>query len=240
MTAFGSDVIVSAVKDLKVPEHKPTIYASAKTQKQLRESPSGSSAAKTAPATDPWLETDPWAGYTKKPVTATQASSSRREEIHEQIRSEVQSAFNEAISKKKDVIMEEGENDYTTENELRLVALESGMTELQQQNTKFMQWFQHTGDRLQQEGLMQEVQEAVKTHAGALHTMNNMVQNTEKSIGEVHNTLNVHQQELHSIGSNFKTAMKTMKDEISDDMMQSFNQQYGKLEALLEKRHKAN
>jgi len=31
-----------------------------------------------------------------------------------------------------------------------------------------------------------------------------------------------------------------MKDEISDDMMQSFNQQYGKLEALLEKRHKAN
>lgn len=200
MAAFGSDVIISAVKDLKVPEHKPTIYASAKTQKQLRESPSGSSAAKTAPATDPWLETDPWAGYTKKPVTATQASSSRREEIHEQIRSEVRSAFNEAISKKKDVIMEEGENDYTTENELRLVALESGMTELQQQNTKFMQWFQHTEDRLQQqEGLMQEVQEAVKTHAGALHTMNNLVQNTEKSIGEVHNTLNVHQQELHSI-----------------------------------------
>ena len=66
------------------------------------------------------------------------------------------------------------------------------------------------------------------------------MQNTEKAIGEVHNTLNVHQQELHSIGANFKTGMNKMKDEITDGLMQSFDQQFGKLEALLEKRQKSS
>ena len=243
MTAFGSDVIISAVKDLKVPESKPTIYASAKTQKQLREPQATSSLAKSSASTDPWLEGDPWGGYNSKKIgQAPQPSGSRRDEIQEQIRSEVKMAFNDAVSKKKDVMMlDEGDDTYTTANELRFVALESGLTELQQQNTQFMQWFQQTGDRLQnQEGLLQEVQTTIQAHAGALQNLNSMAKPTEHAIGEVHHTLNGHQQELHSIGANFTSALKTMNDEISDEMMQSFNQQYGKLEALLEKRHKTS
>ena len=69
---------------------------------------------------------------------------------------------------------------------------------------------------------MQEVQTTVQSHAGALQQLSSTVTNTEKAIGEVHPTLNIHQ------------------DELSDEMMNSFQQQYGKLEALLEKRHKTD
>ena len=184
MTAFGSDVIVSTVK-----EHKPTIYASAKTQKQLQDPPASSS--KPTTTIDPWLEADPWAGYSTKSSSTPSTSTSRKDEIQEQISSEVANAFHDAILKKKDVWMDDGDDTYTTENELRLVALESGVSELKQQNTPFMQWFQQTGDRLQKhEGIMQEVQDTVQTHAGARQNMNNIVKNTEKAIGEVHQTLN--------------------------------------------------
>ena len=87
---------------------------------------------------------------------------------------------------------------------------------------------------------MKEVQEKVSTHAGALQQLASSVNNAEKAIGEVHSTLNTHQQEIHSMGNNFQTAVRSMKEELSGEMMQSFNQQYGKLEALLEKRHKTN
>eukprot|EP00435_Cladocopium_sp_Y103_P049900 s843_g15.t1 len=53
MTAFGSDVIITAVKDLQVHENKPQIYATAKTQKLLRDQPSSSTSAKPASAGDP-------------------------------------------------------------------------------------------------------------------------------------------------------------------------------------------
>eukprot|EP00435_Cladocopium_sp_Y103_P052802 s843_g16.t1 len=137
--------------------------------------------------------------------------------------------------------MDDEHDIYTTENELRFVALESGLSELQKQNGQFLQWFQQTGDRMQTaEKTMQDIQTNVDAHAGVLQTMSSSLTNAEKAIGEVHQTLNTHQQELHSIGSNFKTAMRTIKDEISDEMTQSFNQQFNRLEALLEKRHKTS
>ena len=92
----------------------------------------------------------------------------------------------------------------------------------------------------QTENVMQEMRTNVQIHAGILHTVSTAVTNAEQAIGEVHQTLNVHQQELASIGTNFQNAMRSMKDEITGDMTQSFNQQFSKLEALLEKRHKTN
>jgi len=240
MTAFGADVVISAVKELQRPEQKPQIYATAKTQKLLRETPSSSSNnSRTNTSTDPWLDKDPWGGYQPSGQPPLKTGQTRRAELQEQIRHDVQHAV--ARLAHKDDMTDDSGPSYTTENEMRFVALESGLNELQQQNGQFMQWFQQTGDRLQQnENVMREVQDNVTTHGGALQQLAATVTNAEKAIGEVHNTLNSHQQEIHSMGTNFQTAVRSMKEELSGEMMQSFNQQYGKLEALLEKRHKTS
>ena len=245
MTAFGGDIIITAIKDLQVQETKPTIYATPKTHKHLRDKPTkASSSTETTASTnvDPWIAADPWGGYEKKiPTTSNTAGKTYRAELQEQIRQDINIAFQDQLKARADDMTDDSGPCYTTETEQSFVALESGISELKQQNGQFMQWFQQTGERMQQhESLMQEVQTTVQSHAGALQQLTSTVSSTEAAIGEVHQTLNVHQQEIHSMGNNFKTAVKSMKDELSDEMMNSFNQQYGKLEALLEKRHKAN
>lgn len=240
MTAFGSDVVITAVKELHKPEQKPQIYATAKTQKLLREKPAAmTSSSRIGNNSDPWLDKDPWGGYKPSGSTPAKVSQTHRADLQEQIRKDVQTAMDQL--NKKDDMMDDQDPIYTTETEQRFMALETGLCELQQQNGQFLQWFQQTGERLQQnETVMKEVQENVSTHAGALQQLASSVNNAEKAIGEVHSTLNTHQQEIHSMGNNFQTAVRSMKEELSGEMMQSFNQQYGKLEALLEKRHKTN
>eukprot|EP00435_Cladocopium_sp_Y103_P064500 s304_g26.t1 len=114
MAAFGSDVIITAVKDLQVQESKPQIYATAKTQRHLRELPTSTAGAKVASSSDPWIDDDPWGGYrtTTAPVS-TASSSTRRAEIREQIRNDVQTAVREVH---RDDKMDDSNNDYTTEN----------------------------------------------------------------------------------------------------------------------------
>ena len=235
MTAFGADVIVTEIKDLQIPENKPTIYATAKTQKHLREQPSSSTArASTGP--DPWAENDPWGGYTRTTSSVT-PTRTYKAELQDQIRETVATALKE---NQHDCPMGDSEG-YTTETELRFTALESGLQELKNQNGQFMQWFNQTGERLQSnENMMQDVQDNVQQHASALQLMSASLTKAEQSIGEVQHTLNSHQQELHNLGHNFGTAMRTMKDELSGELMQSFDQQFNKLEALLEKRHKTS
>ena len=141
----------------------------------------------------------------------------------------------------KDILMTAPANDYSTETEQRLVAIESGLHELKAQNGQFLQWFQQTGERLQQnESMMQDVQDNVQQHASALQLMSASLTNYEHTIGEVQQTLNLHQQEIHAMGTNFSATMRTMKDDLSGELMQSFDQQFNKLEALLEKRHKTS
>eukprot|EP00435_Cladocopium_sp_Y103_P044798 s2183_g12.t1 len=218
LTAFGADVIISAVKDLQVQESKPTIYATAKTQKSLREPASSSASHKsTSSNADPWLDTDPWGGYDKKiNLPSTTSLPSRREELQAQIRQDVEKEVHKKWEQSTWDAMDGAGDHYSTENEMRFTALESGLSELKQQNGQFLQWHSSHSDIIPGLG------------------------NAEKAIGEVHSTLNAHQQELHAMGSNFKTAVSTMKEELSGEMMNSFNQQYNKLEALLEKRHKTN
>lgn len=130
-------------------------------------------------------------------------------------------------------------DEYTTEQEQRFVALESGLHELKSQNGQFLQWFQQTGDKIKQnEQMMQDVQDNVQQHACALQLMSASLSNAEHSITEVHQTLNAHQQEIHAMGTNFSSTMRSMKEDLSGELMQSFDQQFNKLEALLGKRHK--
>ena len=93
--------------------------------------------------------------------------------------------------------------------ESRLQALEVGMQEIKNQNGQFVQWFTEAGNRMQ---------------------------TTEKAITEVHNTLNLHQQEITSLGSSVHSTMHTMKEDLTKEMATSFNQQMQRMEALLKKR----
>ena len=80
-----------------------------------------------------------------------------------------------------------------------------------------------------------------RPHARAIQQLSNTVQNTERAVGEARNTLTFISRSFTPLApacSNFNVAIKLVKDELSNNMMNSFNQQYGKLEALLEKRRK--
>ena len=83
LTAFGADVIIKEIKNLQIPETKPTIYAPAKTQKHLRETPAPSS-ARSSGNSDPWLEKDPWGGYAKTTTTPS-AGRHYKAEFQDQI-----------------------------------------------------------------------------------------------------------------------------------------------------------
>eukprot|EP00435_Cladocopium_sp_Y103_P056110 s2860_g18.t2 len=228
MTAFGSDVIISAVKDLQVPEQKPQIYASAKTQKLLREQPGPSNPSKATTNSDPWLEHDPWGSF-HPTQPGPSVSRSHKAELQEQVRTDIKSAIQEELTKHSEAMNVDLTGGYSTDSELRFTALETGLTELKHQNGQFLQWFQQSGERMQQaDATMQDLQATVQGHASTLQQMSASVSNTEKALGEVHSTLNLHQQEIHAVGTNFSTAMRSMKEELSGEMMESFNQQYGK------------
>ena len=97
------------------------------------------------------------------------------------------------------------------QQETRIKALEVGLNELKGQNAQFSTWFQQAGERLQA---------------------------TESTMGAMQQTLNTHQNELHVLGSTFQSTMKTVKDDLSSEMNDSFNKQLSRLEALLEKKQR--
>ena len=97
------------------------------------------------------------------------------------------------------------------QQESRIQALEVGLQELKGHNVQFKQWFQQAGERLQQ---------------------------TENTMGAMQQTLNSHQHELHALGSTFQSTMKTVKEDLSTEMNESFNKQLSRLEALLEKKQR--
>ena len=88
LTAFGADVIITAVKDLQINTPKPQIFASAKTQKHLREPGSRSTMAKASTSVDPWLAEDPWGGYAKT-TTGPNSSKTHREVLQEHLREDI-------------------------------------------------------------------------------------------------------------------------------------------------------
>ena len=97
------------------------------------------------------------------------------------------------------------------QQETRIKALKVGLNELKGQNAQFSTWFQQAGERLQA---------------------------TESTMGAMQQTLNTHQNELHVLGSTFQSTMKTVKDDLSSEMNDSFNKQLSRLEALLEKKQR--
>ena len=66
------------------------------------------------------------------------------------------------------------------------------------------------------------------------------MQATENAIGAVQHTLNTPQSEIHTLGTTFQSTMKNIKNDLSAEMSESFNQQLSRLEALLEKKQRSS
>eukprot|EP00435_Cladocopium_sp_Y103_P015125 s2116_g3.t1 len=96
LTAFGADVVISAVKELQKPEPKPQIYASMKTQKLLRDKPAAATfSAKASTSSDPWIDQDPWGGYQPVGSQGARPGHTHRAELQAQIREDVKTAVDQ-------------------------------------------------------------------------------------------------------------------------------------------------
>lgn len=194
--------------------NKPFI-ASTKTQRQIRAAPAQ---PVTPPAmTDPWLERkeDPWARYgTKSTPSSSADGKSKLTAIQEQLRSDISNDMAQSMQTQAKEAVQAAAASLQSgagQQETRIKALKVGLNELKGQNAQFSTWFQQAGERLQA---------------------------TESTMGAMQQTLNTHQNELHVLGSTFQSTMKTVKDDLSSEMNDSFNKQLSRLEALLEKKQR--
>ena len=216
MTGFDNDVVISQIKELKQQPPQQQVIASSKTQRQLRSAPK-----QVPPVTangDPWQEygKDPWQFPSRPAAVANNEGKTRLQELQDQLSKDVthrvvQGLESQAQNAIKAAAATSQEN--AGQHEHRLQALEIGMQELQNHHVQFNQWFHQAGERL-------------KT--------------TESTLSAVQQTLNTHQNEIHALGSTFQSTMKTVKDDLSSEMNESFNKQLSRLEALLEKKQRQN
>ena len=208
MPGFNLEVVISSIKELKKPEQTPRLIASSKTQRHLTSGAAASSSGSND--TDPWLnQQDPWSNWKTPASTGKEApGKTRLDSIREELTADVKQAIRKELETQMETDANQG-NNLDQAAEARLQALEVGMQELKTQNGQFAQWFNATGERLQA---------------------------TETAITEVHNTLNLHQQEITSLGSSVQSTMHNMKDDLTKEMAASFNQQMQRMEALLKKR----
>ena len=215
MNAFDMEVVIKPVKDLKPTPFTPTIIASAKTQKHLRNPTSGSASSSGAQgSSDPWWrgQQDPWGNYTNRPQgqeSQPAAHRSHLDEIKETLVTDVKTAIRKELEQQ--VLDTAGDATMDEASSARIAELESGMTEIRAQQDKLFTWMGEAGSKMKQH---------------------------EHMIGEVQKSVNQQQKEMSQLGSSFANSIKTIKTEIQADMTSNFDTQFSRLEALLEKRIK--
>lgn len=214
MQGFQQDVVITQVKDLKQQTKQPQLIASTRTQKHLRATPSTATSSKTS---DPWLDSafDPWA-KAKPSTTSAGDSRPRLDEIKDQLCQDIKSKVSKDIESTAQEVIKaaaSSSSQAAQTDEKRLQALEVGMQELKGQNAQMSTWFQQAGERMQA---------------------------NENALGAVQHTLNAHQHEIHTLGTTFQSTMKTIKNDLSTEMTDSFNKQLSRLEALLEKKQRSS
>ena len=214
MKGFQVDIVISPIKELKQQVQEPHVIASSKTQRHLRTAPA-TTISKSA--TDPWLEPakDPWANFPNKGATASSVDTRPRlEALRAELCNDIKNKVTKDMEHQAQALIQAAatsSSQASSSQEDRLQALEVGLHELQGQNAKFTTWFQQAGDRMQA---------------------------TENAVTAVQHTLNAHQHELHTLGTTFQSTMKTIKNDLSEEMNESFNKQLTRLEALLEKKQR--
>ena len=166
---------------------------------------------------DPWFEPgkDPWTKPGSRPAPANAGDGKHRlSELQDQLSKDIQTHVTKGLATQVQAAVQAAASSamaQTEQQETRLQALEVGMQELKGQTAQFTSWFQQAGERL-------------KT--------------TESTMTVMQQTLNHHQNEIHTLGSTFQSTMKNVKDDLSSEMNESFNKQLSRLEALLEKKQR--
>eukprot|EP00438_Fugacium_kawagutii_P011105 Skav203176 [mRNA] locus=scaffold39:103479:107678:- [translate_table: standard] len=216
MTGFKNDIIITQVKELKPPEPKPTLIASRKTQRHLRQAPKVRPTSSTSG--DPWQDDgkDPWAGFVRTTPPAAGEGKSRLNEIQAQLRSEVATEVTARLGNQAtEAIQAAAANTANAagHQDQRLQALEVGLTELREQNGQLATWCKQTTERISQ---------------------------NENTMSAVQHTLDTHQHELHALGQNFQSTMSSVKRDLSSELNSNFEKQMSRMEALLEKRNKTS
>jgi predicted nucleic acid-binding Zn-ribbon protein len=158
---------------------------------------------------------DPWA-KAKPSTTSAGDSRPRLDEIKDQLCQDIKSKVSKDIESTAQEVIKaaaSSSSQAAQTDEKRLQALEVGMQELKGQNAQMSTWFQQAGERMQA---------------------------NENALGAVQHTLNAHQHEIHTLGTTFQSTMKTIKNDLSTEMTDSFNKQLSRLEALLEKKQRSS
>ena len=128
----AGDVLVTLHKKPEIDKKAASVLSSAKTKTFLRKSPASSASMRSADKENvmPWNGLDPWGGFNKFPEAEETGQSSHRTSKMEQLQVQVQG------------VVENGIKDAT---EQRFQKLETGITELREQNQKFENWFGEAG-----------------------------------------------------------------------------------------------
>ena len=126
------DVLVTLHKKPELDKKVVSVLSSAKTKTYLRKGPTQNTSipVKDKENVMPWNGMDPWGGYNKFPDAEDAGQTGHRTSKLEQLQEQVQG------------VVENGIKDAT---EQRLQKLETGMTELREQNQKFEHWFGEAG-----------------------------------------------------------------------------------------------
>jgi FtsZ-binding cell division protein ZapB len=128
----NGDVLVTMHKKQGMDRSEPVILASTKTKTFLKKAPLREQHAGSAEKENimPWNGVDPWGGYNKFKENADQdvqmARSSKAERWQTQVHEVVENSLKDAT-------------------EQRFQKLETGLTELREQNQKFENWFGEAG-----------------------------------------------------------------------------------------------
>ena len=154
------DVLATLHKKPENEKQEQVILSSTKTKSMLKKTP-GSKQTNSAVDKEniaPWSGLDPWGGYNKFKESDEQAMQQPRTSKYDRLQWQVQ----DIVEINKD------------ENEERFLKLETGITELRQQNQKFESWFCEAGQSnaaLKQE--MNQLSSQVKEHQQSISCMSN-------------------------------------------------------------------
>ena len=209
LPGFGTDVLITLQKDATPLESKPTLVASQRTRKFLRE---GQAATLTDNSgQDPWLHgPDPWAPW--KPSTSTASSSagaSRIEKLQETIKDEIQKQVQAAPPGL-------GPND-------EIKGMQVSIAELQAQGKQYQAWFKEAGSRLTHtEGQLVKIQQVMEQQ----HIQ------TQQRIAEVHS-------EMDNRTSILQNTLQGSIAAMSSDLDSKLSSQFDRFEALLAKKSRS-
>lgn len=208
LQGFDVDIIISPVKDLSAPTPAPKIIASQRTQRHLSIEASTSSSSSSGAPADPWQSgSDPWMKYQGPKPSASNPGKTRLAEIKEQLCADVTSKVRQELETHATTMEVDPPNTAVTAE-----ATEARFQALEVGVGELKQqngWFHEAGDRMQ---------------------------STEQKMGDLQTTMNQQQQELHDLSHSVQHSVKALKNDLSQEMHNSFQTQMNQLTALLEKR----